>query len=93
MATVHIRDAFGNFKRVVFDGAEKDARKFLENNFPRLHLADNGSAPEPDAQLTNDNGVAEQFHGPETGWIATPATIPGSSDSGAHSDDADTHVE
>jgi hypothetical protein len=56
--------------RVAFEGLEKDARTFLENHYPRVHV-EPGSAdePAPDASLKSPNGDVEHFHGPETGYV------------------------
>lgn len=63
----------GSAPRRLFSGTEDDARDFIENNFPRLHVepgvlyGDEG--PEPDAVLvapgTGKNRKREAFDGSE----------------------------
>lgn len=60
--------------RKAFEGLENEARKYLSDNFPRLHAEPHGPDPAPDAVLLAPNadpdtgdGI-EVFHGPEAGF-------------------------
>ena len=50
----------------VLDGNERDARKFISDNYPRVHV-EPGSATEaaPDAWLVTPDGKREVFFGPD----------------------------
>lgn len=58
-------------RRLVFEGTEKDARKYIENNYPRVHVEPGIPSDEflPDAVFQDDSGNIEHYHGPEAGWI------------------------
>lgn len=52
----------GTKVRTVFEGIEKDARKYISNHFPRVHAEPNGQDdPVPDAVLVGPKGT-EQFN-------------------------------
>lgn len=63
-------------KKTLFQGLEDAARKFIENNFPRLHATPGSNygdeGPQPDVQLLRPDGKSETFHA-DQGWIAPPA--------------------
>lgn len=66
MATV---TTTGALKRTHFEGTEKDARTYVEQNFPRIHSdGHTGSDPIPDVVVNLDDDSTDFFHGPETGW-------------------------
>jgi hypothetical protein len=51
------------------EAPERDARKYIEDHFPRVHVQPGSNAPPMvDAILKSADGVEEHFHGPETGW-------------------------
>lgn len=63
----------GQRPRVIFEGLERDARKFIENNFPRPHNEPgmpplDGDEPLTDVTLHNEGELVDHFHGPEVGW-------------------------
>lgn len=57
-------------RRVSFEGLEKDARKYVENNHPRPHIEEGNVLP-PDVALQVLDGKkvksTQQFHA-EDGW-------------------------
>lgn len=54
--------------RTVFEGLVSDARKFIQNNYPRAHVEPGNSDPgTPDVRLVHPDGSAETYHA-ETGW-------------------------
>lgn len=74
---------------VIFDGNEDDARMFLQNNYPRVHVEpgspDSGA---PDALLKSPENDYSAYHGPETGFVDTDeGGIP--TDADDDNDDAD----
>lgn len=57
--------------KVVFEGAEADARKFIADHFPRVHVEPGSSeAPTPDAKLVSPDGKEETYAGPEAGFVS-----------------------
>jgi hypothetical protein len=58
--------------RTLFQGLEKDARRFIENNFPRPHV-EPGTNDEavPDVALVAPDGSKETYHA-EDGWSGKP---------------------
>lgn len=83
----------GRMARVVNAGPEDSMRKFIENNYPRLHVEPNSNVPpQPDAVLVSPSGDEEHFHGAEAGWkspLDTAALAP----FGATDSDADLQSE
>jgi hypothetical protein len=60
--------------RKLFEGNEADARRFVEQNFPRTHVDDNTvnrDIPVHDVKLINPSGVEEVYHA-DTGWVSRP---------------------
>lgn len=56
--------------KTLFSGLEKDARKFVENNFPRPHVEPPGHPTDPgqaDVKLVGPGGQTETYHA-EDGW-------------------------
>lgn len=55
--------------RVLFEGLEEDARKFVQDNFPRAHVEPGMTVEKavPDVHLVKDDGSKEEYHA-ETGW-------------------------
>lgn len=52
---------------VIFDGTENDARKFLADNYPRVHVEPNSAdTPAPDALLKSPTGDYEACVGTQT---------------------------
>lgn len=50
--------------RTLFAGTEEDARAFVENNFPRVHVEPgSGNDPKPDVTLTDPQGTETTFDG------------------------------
>lgn len=73
-------------ERTVFAGNEKDARLYVENNFPRPHIepgmdyTDEGL--QPDVALISPTGDVHHYFGPgdhpfdtENGWVDTTETV------------------
>lgn len=63
--------------RTIFEGIEADARQFLQEKFPRVHVEPGGDVPVPDALLIPPNGSkatgkCSHWAGPETGWVDGP---------------------
>lgn len=59
---VKAADKFGKHSRTLFSGLEDDARKFLTDHFPRLHVNPGSQdEPIPDAVLAHPDGTV-QFH-------------------------------
>lgn len=61
--------------RTVFEGLEHEARRYVENNFPRPHVepgtvTDN---PAPDAVLVKEDGSKETYHA-DNGWSSESAS-------------------
>lgn len=53
-------------ERVVFDGNEEDARTYLEQHFPRLHVEPGSpDEPAPDAVLVSETGTRSFYDGRE----------------------------
>jgi hypothetical protein len=53
-------------KRTVFEGPLSDARTYVENNFPRLHVEPGSTGePEPDAVIVAPNGTTTYWNGSE----------------------------
>jgi hypothetical protein len=74
MAQHQVRNRSG---RVIFEGNEKDARTYVENNFPRMHAEPGaGVDPSPDVEFFDPDGVVSHYHGPETGWVDPTAEKP-----------------
>ena len=64
MAKVLTRDNRGNFGRLAFDGTESDARQYIINNFPRLHIEPGMNVePEADAVLSVDGADDDFWNG------------------------------
>lgn len=66
---VRSKDAGGRV-RVHFAGTEADARKHVENNFPRPHV-EPGSLSDrlrADVHLLSPDGSVEEYHG-DAGWV------------------------
>ena len=56
--------------RVLFEGLAEDARKFVQNNFPRPHVEPPGAPvgnAVPDVVLVHDDGTKENYHA-DDGW-------------------------
>ena len=72
MADLHevkSKDAGGRV-RVHFQGNEADARRYVEQNFPRPHV-EPGSVAErlyADVQLHSPDGTVQELHG-DAGWV------------------------
>jgi hypothetical protein len=68
---VKTRDAFGQYSRTLFAGIEKDARTFIEQNFPRLHVEPGSysgeDGPAPDAVLVGADKSVQHFNGAD--WV------------------------
>lgn len=58
---------------VVFDGTEDDARQYLQNNYPRVHVEPGSGTNDSvaDALLKSPTEEYSAFHGPETGFVDT----------------------
>lgn len=68
----------GGRVRTVFEGIEEDARKYISDHFPRVHVEPGSpDEPAPDATLVSPTGDVESFQGPETGFA--PVTKEGES--------------
>jgi hypothetical protein len=53
----------------LMEAPEKDARKYVEDHFPRIHIQPGvNTPPSPDAYLRGPDDTEEHFHGPENGW-------------------------
>jgi len=66
----------GRPARTLFQGLEKDARRFVENNFPRAHVEPPSQEPGiPDVQLVSPSGAEETYHA-EDGWSGQAESAP-----------------
>lgn len=55
-------------QRTLFEGLVSDARKFIQNNYPRAHVEPPNQDPGvPDVKLVHSDGSAETYHA-EQGW-------------------------
>lgn len=56
-----------NVGRKLFEGLEKDARHFVENNFPRMHVQPGNESMDvkPDVTLHGPDGSTDTFN---SGW-------------------------
>jgi hypothetical protein len=56
-------------RRVYFEGPEKEARKHVENNYPRVHVEPGSvygdEGPPPDVHLASSSGSKEYWNGEE----------------------------
>lgn len=71
-----VRVASKDGRKTFFEGTDKDARTYVENNFPRLHVEpgvhyENG--PEPDAVLYSEGKEVGHFDGTE--WSDQKETV------------------
>src|SRR2546427_9111324 len=65
----------GSKAYAVLEAPEKDARKYIEDHFTRVHIQPGANVPpNVDAFLRSADGTEEHFHGPETGWVNPEAT-------------------
>lgn len=55
-------------RRTLFEGLEADARRFITDNFPRMHLENGETEAVPDVHLVHGNGDKEHFDGND--WVA-----------------------
>ena len=69
--------------RVLFEGLEEEARRFVENNFPRAHVEPGTvvEQPVPDVELVKDNGSKETYHA-DSGWSGDASTATVTADTG-----------
>lgn len=72
-----------NNPRRLFKGLAEDAREFVENHFPKLHVepgTDYGDdGPRADVEVVHESGKVERYHGDKAGWVTTqeaPVTAP-----------------
>lgn len=56
-----VRSTNANDRRVHFAGTEADARTHVENNFPRVHVADANAEPYPDVALHSPEGDVHHY--------------------------------
>lgn len=56
-----VRSTNANDRRVHFAGTEADARAHVENNFPRVHVADANAEPYPDVALHSPDGAVRHY--------------------------------
>lgn len=56
-----VRSTNANDRRVHFAGTEADARAHVENNFPRVHVADANAEPYPDVALHSPDGAVHYY--------------------------------
>lgn len=55
-------------QRTLFEGLVSDARKYIQNNFPRAHVEPPNQDPGvPDVKLVHPDGSAETYHA-DNGW-------------------------
>lgn len=54
-------------RRTHFNGTEDDARKYVEQNFPRAHGSGFDDDPQPDVYVVSPEGIKHSFHA-ENGW-------------------------
>lgn len=63
-----VRPTLETDRRVHFSGLEKDAREFVERNFPRVHIADPNSEPVPDVYVQAPDKAKHTFVNGE--WVS-----------------------
>jgi len=56
-----VRPTNSNDRRVHFAGIDADARAYVENNFPRVHVADASADPYPDVALHAPDGAVHHY--------------------------------
>jgi hypothetical protein len=78
MAKVMQRSAGGipGRLRTLFEAPEKDARTYIERNFPRAHVEPPNQEPGiPDVHLVADDGSTHTYHA-ENGWTEESPAVP-----------------
>lgn len=79
---------------VVFEGTEDDARRFIGDNYPRVHVEPGSNeTPRPDALLKSPTGDYESCVGTQTIGNATVPHFVDTDEDGVPTDNADSADE